>query len=264
MDWWKTPIPGKVFAIPALTVLASLVVLWTVGLYAPMPRFRVDPADPGRVVPIHWPWWRRAGDWLHGRRYIVLSFDDGPAGGGIDRSILQTLRNHHAKAMFFLVCAHITPSRVSVPDEILRQGSLVADHSFTHPHLPRLHGARLRHQIQGCSRFLNAVDGRLPHYFRPPFGDVTPAVDRAIRAAGLRRVMWGSNSFDVVWRKPSRIRRWALKEAYNDSILLMHSRARTARALPAILDGLRHEGYRFVLPVRVPSVAATVVKRVGS
>ncbi|TNY25270.1 hypothetical protein BV497_14770 [Fulvimonas soli] len=39
-------------------------------------------------------------DWLSGRKYVVLTFDDGPFGQGVDEQILEVLERHQARAVF--------------------------------------------------------------------------------------------------------------------------------------------------------------------
>lgn len=248
MNFLRCRISWSWLAIPAAVFAFCLAVLWWVGRDPVTPAFRLDTHDGNHVVPIDWPWWRQLADRLHGRRYIVLTFDDGPAGGGVDERILAALRRDHAKAMFFFICKRITPARVHLLGEIRAEGSVIENHSYSHPHLTTLTADALRHQVDGCSDKLKSIDGRRPDFFRPPFGQTSAQVRADVRAADMREVQWSANSFDVVWHRPAKIARWAEQQAYNGAILLMHSRQRTARALPTILARLHADGYRFVLP----------------
>jgi len=71
------------------------------------PRFVLDKGQ-GQVDPIGYPLWRRAGDWLSRRKYLVLTFDDGPYGDGVDEHILEILKRHRAHAIFFIVCNRLS------------------------------------------------------------------------------------------------------------------------------------------------------------
>jgi len=235
-------------AVVAGIVLAVLLGLRFLYTQPTKLRFRLDAKHQRDVIAVNWSWWNRLIDLIQGRRYIVLTFDDGPAGGGIDEDILSTLRHYNAKALFFFVCSRITPDREHILREIQKSGSIIGDHSYTHPHLRTLDSLQLRHQIVGCKDYLRKLDGVAPRYFRPPFGETSNHIEQVERAAHLRQMLWSANSFDVLWHRPSVITQWALREAHNRAILLMHSRRSTAKALPQILRKLRRAGYRFVLP----------------
>lgn len=254
MSIWTREISWKWPAAFGTAVLLVIAVLWLLGLDSPRPQFKLDPTDPGAVVPVHWPWWRRAADWLHGRRYLVLSFDDGPADHHTDARILQILAKHHAHAIFFTICGHayrnghLNPTAVADLRADVSAGDLIGDHTFTHPHLPTLNRTQLTHQIAGCQTMLEQVTGQQVHWFRPPFGQYSPAVLAVVKQADMRMVLWGDNSQDSWQFTPAEIRHWSTTMATNDSILLMHSRSTTAAALDRTLTTLERMGYQFVLP----------------
>lgn len=202
----------------------------------------------GGIAPVAYPRWRRVSDMLAGRKYAMLTFDDGPYGDGVDESILDILRRHHAHAIFFLVCSHLTDSTAHVLGEIEKAGDLVGNHSYDHPHLNELSPSDLAHQIEGCSARISELGGQRPRYFRPPFGQTTPSILHAEQAAGMQQVLWNANSEDSWLKRPDQILYWSLEETGNDSILLMHDVPTTAVALDSVLTRLEGRGYRFVLP----------------
>lgn len=229
---------------------AALGAVWFAGAYVPIPQFMLDPHDPGQVVPIDESWFGRLADRLRGRKYLVLSFDDGPADSPTDQAILRILARHHAHAMFFTICARgqSAAGRAALRADVAA-GDLVEDHSFTHPHLTQLDRAQLRHQIVDSRHFLRQVVApQSVEWFRPPFGQANAAVLAEIRAAGMHLMLWGANSQDSWLFQPRQILRWATRQSYSGAILLMHSRPTTAAALDATLGALQRMGYRFVLP----------------
>lgn len=228
-----------------LILFAGGLVLAGRGL--PPPQFVVN-GTSGRVAPVDYPLWRKASDLLARQKYAVLTFDDGPYGGGVDESILHILRQHHAHAIFFLVCSHLTNSTDHVLGEIEQDGDLVGNHSYDHPHLNELRPSDLAHQIEGCSTRISELGGKRPRYFRPPFGQTTPGVLHAEQAASMQQVLWDANSEDSWLKRPDQILYWSLEETSNDSILLMHDSPTTAVALDRVLTSLERRGYRFVLP----------------
>jgi peptidoglycan/xylan/chitin deacetylase (PgdA/CDA1 family) len=220
-----------------------------VGSQLPSPQFKIS--ETGELEPIEYPLWRKASDWLYGRQYVVLTFDDGPYGHGVDEQILSILAKYRARAIFFEVCAHITNDTINVPTKILSGGHLLGNHSYNHLHLPTLHGDSLTLQIKGCSHRIEEVSGLRPEYFRPPWGETSTEVLNAIHAAGMQQVLWDSNSGDTWLKSPNEIIRMSLHQISlggSASILLMHSFPTTVVALEPLLADLKQRGARFVLP----------------
>lgn|GEM_PF-1098290 len=240
---WRWPL-----GLLALLLLATAT-LWIIGLNSPVPQFRLAPNASGKVTPVDWPWWRRAADWLHGRRYLMLTFDDGPADHATDTRILNILARHHAHAAFFTICRNADrPGGAADLRADLKAGDVIGDHTYTHPHLPTLAARPLWHQIRGCQLRLQQITGSPVRWFRPPFGQTSPAVLTDLRKAGMHQVMWTDNSEDSWLTTPKDIEHWSTDQAGNDAILLMHSRATTAAALDKTLTLLEKGGYVFVLP----------------
>lgn len=239
------------FVWPALGGLAVLVLgatgLALAGRNLPPPPFALT--NDHLLAPTDYPLWHRASDWLAHRKYIMLTFDDGPYGHGVDGKILTILAKHHAHAVFFEVCAHINGQTLDVPKHILASGNLLGNHSYNHLHLPKLGPAALQQQIAGCSDKLASITGIRPRLFRPPWGQLSPAAVKAIHAAGMQIVLWDANSGDTWLKSPQAIIHMSLYEAsLGGHVLLMHSRPTTAAALDTLLTKLQQRGFRFVLP----------------
>ena len=230
--------------------IASLATVWIAAYFEPVPRFALDRHDIADVVPVGQSTLAWLSDRVHGRKYLVLSFDDGPSNSRTDSAILAILAKHHAHALFFSVCAHAeSASGRSALRADAAAGDLVEDHSWNHSHLTQARPTVLHHEIADSRAFLRRMTGQSVDLFRPPFGQADAGVRAQISHAGMQEVMWGANSEDSWLRTPSEIRYWSSRQAYNGAILLMHSRATTAAALDATLTDLEQMGYRFVIPV---------------
>ena len=229
----------------ALALSAGGIVLASRNL--PPPKFELT-AD-GLLDPVNYPLWRSASDWLAGRKYIMLTFDDGPYGHGVDAEILSILAKHHARAVFFEVCANINGDTRHVPIQIVATGNILGNHTYNHLHLPKLGEHALQRQIAGCSANLASITGTRPQLFRPPWGELSPAAIKVIHAAGMHEVLWDANSGDAWLKAPSEIIHLSLYEAsLGGHILLMHSKPTTVNALDPLLTKLQKRGFRFVLP----------------
>ena len=236
------------WAVPIFLVLAlSAGGLALAGRKLPPPQFRIT--RDGLLEPLNYPAWRRTSDWLAQRKYIMLTFDDGPYGRGVDEDILSILAAHRAHAVFFEVCAHIDAATQRVPGLILATGNMLGNHTYHHRHLPKLGASALQQEIAGCSAKLATVTGIRPTLFRPPWGQLSPAAIAAIHKAGMQPVLWDANSEDTWLKSPKEIIRMSLYEAsLGGHILLMHSKPTTATALGPLLTELQKRGFQFVLP----------------
>lgn len=241
------PWSGKaVLAILIAVALGAGGMIWA-GRALPPPKFRLT--EQGGLVPVDYPLWRRVSDGLARRKYIMLTFDDGPYGHGLDEKILAILARHDAHAAFFEICANVDDATRDVPKEILAAGDMLGNHSYDHRHLPMLDRAALLHEVADCSSRLASITGSRPFLFRPPWGQLSPAVTEVVRAAGMHVVLWDANSGDTWLKSPQEIIRLSLHEAsLGGHILLMHSRPATTQALDELLARLQQRGFRFVLP----------------
>jgi peptidoglycan/xylan/chitin deacetylase (PgdA/CDA1 family) len=247
----RFPIRSFIAAIAVLLLCAGLLPL--TGAWLSPPRFLLDRGQRN-VDPLDYPLWRRVSDGLAGRKYAVLTFDDGPYGDGVDEHILEILRRHHARAMFFLICSHLNARTDHVLGEIEEGGNLIGNHSYDHLKLNQLNLANLQHQVEGCSARIAQVDGHRPSYFRPPFGQTSSHVMQVVQSAGMEQVLWNANSQDSWLKQPEQILYWSLEETENGSILLMHDKPTTAAVLDHMMTELERRGFRFVLPTEPSSV----------
>jgi peptidoglycan/xylan/chitin deacetylase (PgdA/CDA1 family) len=210
-----------------------------------------------------WPWWRRAADWLHGRAYLVLTFDDGPADAATDAAILRVLARHRAHAIFFTVCKKAERDGQPIPERVkdlladIAAGNVIGNHTYTHANLRKIAGSDLAREIVGCQATLERLTGQRVRWFRSPWGRFDPAVLTLIEQAGMQQMLWLDNAQDTLLLKPADIEQAITTRAGNGSIVLMHSRPTTAAALDGTLTKLERMGYRFVLPAAQIEASAT-------
>ncbi|HYG59895.1 MAG TPA: polysaccharide deacetylase family protein, partial [Symbiobacteriaceae bacterium] len=71
-----------------------------------------------------------------GKKVVVLTFDDGPSDSGSTASVLDSLKAHNVKAMFFIT-GYGARNRDLV-ERIHKEGHVLGPHSMTHANLSRL------------------------------------------------------------------------------------------------------------------------------
>lgn len=180
-------------------------------------------------------------------KYIALTFDDGPS--GYTQRILDILKERGAKATFFNLGSQVS-GRPALAKAVLESGNELASHTNQHMNLPDCDRDTLRSEISSAFDAIEGAVGSRPQMIRAPYGAFTD-VEWA-RAGDLIscNVLWNIDTLD--WKRPGAqaIVDGVLSNAYNGAIALMHdgggNREQDIEALPAIIDGLRAQGYELV------------------
>lgn len=104
---------------------------------------------------------------------LVLTFDDGP-GNRLTPVILQKLREHGARATFFLLGRNIS-GRQEIVRQIVREGHEICSHGYNHLNhwnIPPVSAVKDLHC--GWEAINKSLDSHRHFYpFRPPYGKLT-------------------------------------------------------------------------------------------
>jgi len=178
---------------------------------------------------------------------VALTFDDG-LNGESTREAAALLEAAGMRGTFFVV-GRTLEEQADLGRELLARGHVLGNHSFDH--------ARARPDDREYDELRRAEDefarvlGICPRYFRPPYGTETAHTKAAVRAAGMRTILWDVEVADWSEADPHRLASNVLDEVRPGSIVLLHDgdegrhggdRSVVLAALPAILDGLRARG----------------------
>jgi peptidoglycan-N-acetylglucosamine deacetylase len=172
---------------------------------------------------------------------VALTFDDGPSRTQTP-AILETLDRLGAHATFFEEGRHVR-GREALMRQILALGDEIGNHSFHHPVDPG------EAELASTQAAIHAATGFTPCLFRPPYGELDRAEERAARANGLEMVFWTLDSEDDTHPGVGAIRARVVRRAKPGSIVLLHDgghHPQTVRALPGIVEGLERRGFRLV------------------
>jgi peptidoglycan/xylan/chitin deacetylase (PgdA/CDA1 family) len=167
--------------------------------------------------------------------YYALTFDDGPFPETTER-LVGALAGAGAVATFFDV-GHRADDR---PDLVQRQRTVgqVANHSYTHAHLPKASQERRFKELTATAEAL----GHPNAFVRPPYGETNPATDADMKKTGLVPVYWTTDTYD--WQRPpvDLIVKRALAVEPGGIVLLHDGRENTVLAVPRIVSELRSRG----------------------
>ena len=178
---------------------------------------------------------------------VALTFDDGPT-PLYTPTILNELKRYNAHATFFLVgkMAEKYPEQVL---QILAQGHELGNHSYTHRDMTKLTGQEVIAEVLRTRTALKEIAGQQTYLFRPPGGDIDPAVTKQLHMLDYNIVFWDVNAGE--FRKaptPAAQAAQIIQHVQSGSILLLHNGLvdGTLNFLPMLLDGLAKRGYSFV------------------
>lgn len=177
---------------------------------------------------------------------VALTFD--AAWGNEDTdALIGILEQYGAKATFFVTGDFAE----RFPDDIKKfseKGHDIANHSYGHPHIDQLSYEELKADTDKCNAVIQELTGQSPLLYRGPYGEYNNTILEILEAQGQYCIQWDVDSLD--WKDPSpeQLCENVLKKVKNGSIILLHNGAKnTPQALPQLLQGLKDQGYSFVL-----------------
>ncbi|MFC4495887.1 polysaccharide deacetylase family protein [Streptomyces ovatisporus] len=184
-----------------------------------------------------------------GRR-IALTFDDGPD-PVYTPQILDVLRRYRVPATF-CVLGENAVAEPGLLQAIADGGHLIANHSWSHPALPRLSTAKARRELARTSELIENTVGSPPVWARAPFGYWDEETLELSAALGMSPLGWSVDTGD--WQQPgvSKIVSTVLDNVQAGAIILSHDggadAAQTVAALHGYLPQLLDAGWRPSLP----------------
>lgn len=180
---------------------------------------------------------------------VVLTFDDGPSPWVTPR-ILETLEHHCTRATFFAV-GKMAVAYPVIARDIIARGHTLGGHTWAHPRqLPKMPETRAQNEIErGFAALDAATGGGIAPFFRfTGLNDSAPLLGY-LQERGIATFTVDVVSDDSFIADPAELTRLTLKrvEKRGGGILLFHDiKPATAKALPAILEGLKNRGFKVV------------------
>jgi peptidoglycan/xylan/chitin deacetylase (PgdA/CDA1 family) len=192
----------------------------------------------------------------HGPRHsneVALTFDDGP-NATTTLAVAHILDRFHTKGTFFEVGKAVA-QRPDISRALVRDGQLLGNHSYHHDYWRWLDP--LYPELTRTQSVIERDAGVCPAFYRPPHGQHTPFLAHVVDEHHMTMVTWDVSTSDWTTTDAAAVARHILHKVRPGSIVDLHDgldghvnvdRRVVARALPAILEGLRARGLR---PVRL-------------
>ncbi|MBC7319912.1 polysaccharide deacetylase family protein [bacterium] len=182
------------------------------------------------------------------RRYIFLTFDDGPH-PIYTPQILDILEKNNIKATFFFLGkkAQEFPEIVRLAKE---KGHTIGSHGYSHRPVWFLPPNMTRKEFEKTDSIISSILGEPPRYIRPPWGGFNLSTVRFLNDCERPFVLWSLDSRD--WQRGISIERIierVLRKIEPGDIVLFHDgrwddiSKKTVEALPIIIGELRKRGY---------------------
>jgi peptidoglycan/xylan/chitin deacetylase (PgdA/CDA1 family) len=172
----------------------------------PWPRLnpddRVDRAWMVAEGPEHGP--------RDGRRLVTFTFDDGPFPETAP-TVLKILDQHRIRATFFFIGEYLEGSGARAREtrewaqRIADAGHYVGNHSMHHKPLTTLSHTAALAEIDDSAAAIERATGKRPWLFRPPYGDLDPWLEGALRDRQLELLLWNIDVEDVKREDPDAI-----------------------------------------------------------
>jgi endo-1,4-beta-xylanase len=174
--------------------------------------------------------------------YVGLTFDDGPNPASTS-ALLEALEAGGARATFFIWGEHADQYPELLRD-VRSAGMWIANHAYTHPHLPQIEEASAFQEISRTQQTIQRITGTAPTLFRPPYGETNAQVTAGAQRLGLTEVLWTVDSQDWNGAGTDQIVA-AAATVQPGGVILMHDGYQTTiDAIPGILAGLASRGLR--------------------
>jgi peptidoglycan/xylan/chitin deacetylase (PgdA/CDA1 family) len=181
-------------------------------------------------------------------KVIALTIDDGPW-PKTTGEMLDILKRNNVKATFFWVGSALQENP-EIAKRVVAEGHAIGNHTWHHWYR-KMDEATAKSEIEKTNDLIYKTTGVKTSFFRPPGGYLNNGLAAYAKSQKNSVVMWSVTSADTDPRAKYQVFvKNVIRDAKPGAIVLMHdgggNRERTVKALPAIVSGLKQQGYRFV------------------
>lgn len=185
------------------------------------------------------------------KKVVLLTFDDGPKEQEMNQSLIDILKKHKAKAIFFM-----NGYRIKQKPELVKlvhdSGNIIGNHAWDHDNLKDMTNEKIDKQVDDVQQIVKELIGQAPVFFRPPFGSGNDYLKTKVKNNKMLYMTWSNGSLD--WdmtnknNDSNKVIENVLQQLHNGSNILMHELPWTVSALDTLLTKLEEQGYSFVDP----------------
>ncbi|MFO1487267.1 MAG: polysaccharide deacetylase family protein [Verrucomicrobiota bacterium] len=183
------------------------------------------------------------------RKQVALTFDDGPDPVSTP-VLLDLLRELKLPAAFFVIGKHVE-AHPELTARIVREGHLVANHSFRHSYATNFFTvAQLTDDLTKAQAAIEKAVGQAPTLFRPPMGLSNPNVFAVAKKMRFQVIGWTARGFDTQIKSSDWVVKRIMRQLQPGGIILLHDgdipADRLVVTLKLLLAKLQAHGYEIV------------------
>jgi peptidoglycan-N-acetylglucosamine deacetylase len=184
---------------------------------------------------------------------VALTFDDGPS-PRYTPQILALLKHYQAQGTFFVVGRKVE-EHPGLIKAMLAAGHEVGNHTYSHPHLPRLNHLTRTQELERTRLALDLLGcPRHSRIMRPAYSEYDQRLVSYLGHTGQKIILWNVDSGDwrgleapaIVGNVLSQVKRGAIIIFHDSDETDQADRNSTVEALRIILPVLQQAGYRMV------------------
>lgn len=177
------------------------------------------------------------------RKYVALTFDDGPS-GRYTQALLDGLDQRNAKVTFFL-CGYRLEEYPELAQKILDAGHEIGLHGYSHKNMKTMSRRDIAEELAD-TRCLLPEDCTV-RFLRPPGGCCSDAVRQVAEVTHLAILDWSVDPRDWATRDTAAIGRSVITQVQDGDVVLLHDMTMTSvNAALNIIDLLQKQGFEFV------------------
>jgi peptidoglycan/xylan/chitin deacetylase (PgdA/CDA1 family) len=181
-----------------------------------------------------------------GKMNIILTFDDGPTDNSIE--LLNTLNKHEVKAIFFVIGNKLKGNE-DIINKIDKNGHIIGNHSWSHGKLYDFGSTNyIYNDIQQANEMIKRITGKIPQYYRPPYGVINPPISKAIKKTNMKIIGWSYRSFDTIFGSRKFMYFRTINSVKDGDILLFHETTNgITEFVDKIIPKLKSKGFNFII-----------------
>ncbi len=167
--------------------------------------------------------------------HISITFDDGP-NAEFTPKVLALLKNHNAKATFFLIGKN-AEKHPEIVRQIIEEGHTIGNHSYSHSkNFGFFASEKVAAELKQTNAVLREITGKELKLFRPPYGVTNPNIKKALKITEHCSIGWSKRSFDTTNLSEEKILKRITSNLKKGDIILLHdSSAKTVAVLEQLL-----------------------------
>ena len=172
--------------------------------------------------------------------------------------MLKSFKENQAEVTFF-VSGKWAEKNPELLKEMKAAGHSIQNHGYKHLHFNNISAEEASEQIKKAEEIINKTVGEKPRFFAPPYGEYNQQLLDVVAALDYELIMWSIDTIDWQRPDPATIVKRVSNKLHNDAIILMHPTDPTVKALPAMLEKIKQDGYKMLLSTKLSSRVKEII-----